>query len=94
MGIPVIGTDVGGPVEILRPGYDGVALPPDDIEAWAAAAAELSLRGRLLGSRAYALERFNPERHAEAIMSVYDRVRANGAAGMKANSALDRVRFP
>jgi glycosyltransferase involved in cell wall biosynthesis len=94
MGVPVIGTNAGGPEEIIRPGRDGVALEPEDIEAWAQAAADLARRGRRLESRAHALERFSPDRHAAAIISVYDRVRGNGRAGPAADSALDRVGFP
>jgi len=51
-GVPVIATDTGGPAEILRPGWDGVALPPDDIEAWAHANAALTRRGRCSASPA------------------------------------------
>ncbi len=28
MGVPVVATDVGGPAEIVRPGVDGLLLPP------------------------------------------------------------------
>jgi glycosyltransferase involved in cell wall biosynthesis len=94
MGVPVIATDAGGPGEILRPGYDGIALPPDDIDAWARAAATLARRGRELESRTYALERFSPSRHAAAIVSVYDRIRANGRISAENESVLDRVGFP
>jgi L-malate glycosyltransferase len=34
MGVPVVATDVGGPAEIVRPGIDGLLLPPRDPGAW------------------------------------------------------------
>jgi L-malate glycosyltransferase len=74
MGVPVIGTDAGGPAELLRAGHDGVTLPPDDTDAWANAAASLARRGRRSESREYAIERFSSTRHSAAIVSVYERV--------------------
>lgn len=41
MEIPVVASDVGGLVEIVRPGEDGLLLPPKQPEAWAAAIEEL-----------------------------------------------------
>jgi glycosyltransferase involved in cell wall biosynthesis len=81
MGVPVIATDVGGPSEILRDGRDGVVLPPDELEAWVRAASSLARRGRRQESREYATERFSSQRHAAAVISVYEQVLArNGAA--------------
>lgn len=80
MGVPVVATSAGGPEEILRADHDGVALDPDDTDAWAAAASMLATIDRRNDSRAYAIERFNPDRHAAAIISIYERVltRAGG----------------
>jgi glycosyltransferase involved in cell wall biosynthesis len=35
IGVPVAATEVGGPAEIVRPGVDGLLLPPKDPERWA-----------------------------------------------------------
>lgn len=35
MGVPVVATEVGGPAEIVRPGVDGLLLPPKSPELWA-----------------------------------------------------------
>lgn len=41
METPVVASDVGGLVEIVRPGEDGLLLPPRQPERWAAAIEEL-----------------------------------------------------
>ena len=35
MGVPVVATEVGGPAEIVRPGVDGLLLPPKSPDLWA-----------------------------------------------------------
>jgi len=35
MGVPVVATNVGGPAEAIRPGIDGLLLPPRRAELWA-----------------------------------------------------------
>jgi glycosyltransferase involved in cell wall biosynthesis len=75
-GTPVVATDVGGPVEIIRSGYDGLLLPPRAIEVWArhleslladsASRDRFAMRGRL-----HIQESFTSHRHAEQIVDVY-----------------------
>ena len=74
MGVPVIATDAGGPAEIIRDGVDGLVLPPDATERWAEAASSLARRARSSESRDYAVERFNPQRHADAVISTYRQI--------------------
>lgn len=74
MRVPVAATDVGGPREVIRPGVDGVVLPPDDTTEWAASIRLLLRRGPNPESRAYAIERFSPERHASEVLRVYERI--------------------
>src|ERR1700730_12903521 len=52
LGVPVIATNVGGPVEILEDGREGDLLPPLQAPAWAKAIRELAEspeRGREMG---------------------------------------------
>src|SRR5262249_11013889 len=41
-GVPVLGADLGGIAELVRSGFDGLLVPPDDADAWAAAIARLA----------------------------------------------------
>jgi L-malate glycosyltransferase len=71
MNVPVLATDVGGPPEVIRPGVDGETMPPDHLDAWADAVDRWVKGGRPESSRAYAVERFSPERHVAAVVAVY-----------------------
>jgi glycosyltransferase involved in cell wall biosynthesis len=71
MCLPVVATNAGGPAEVIRSGVDGYVLPPDDLDAWANAIRVIMRRGKRYESRPYALERFDPERHAAAVLSLY-----------------------
>lgn len=78
MEVPVLATNVGGPVEIVRDGLDGRLLPPREPQAWAAALAELAGEPQQRAQmgregRARVLEEFSLERHVEAVMRVYKR---------------------
>jgi glycosyltransferase involved in cell wall biosynthesis len=81
MGVPVVATNNGGPAEVIRPGIDGVLLPPDDIASWANAVVVMARRGRRLESREYALRRFSPARHAAEVTSVYERLMSRRRRG-------------
>ena len=64
LGLPTIGTDVGGVSEVITHEHDGLLVPPDDPEALAAAIARLiedaELRDRLArNARHTAVERFD-----------------------------------
>jgi glycosyltransferase involved in cell wall biosynthesis len=79
LGVPVLATNVGGPGEILADGREGRLLPPEDPAAWAAAAREILGRPELARRMGEAgLERaqaFTAERHAEAMLALYERAR-------------------
>jgi glycosyltransferase involved in cell wall biosynthesis len=81
MGVPVVATNNGGPAEVIRPGMDGVLLPPDDVAAWAHAVLVMARRGRRLESREYALRRFSPARHAAEVTAVYERLMSRRSRG-------------
>lgn len=77
MNVPVVATDRGGPAEVVRPGIDGVVLPPDDVQAWAEAVVRMTQRnndgGRRNDSRTYVRRRFSPDQHVATVLSVYAR---------------------
>ncbi|HEX8689131.1 MAG TPA: glycosyltransferase, partial [Solirubrobacterales bacterium] len=90
MAVPVAATDVGGPAEIVRPGVDGLLLPPRQPELWAQRLGpliesselrrEYGLRGR---ERAAA---FGLDAHAAAVLDLYRELlgdrRDTGLAGL------------
>lgn len=77
MQVPVVATNVGGPVEILRPGMDGLLLPPRAPEIWAAAIEELirhpAVRAEMgLRARARVAARFDVKQHVRHVLSAYE----------------------
>jgi glycosyltransferase involved in cell wall biosynthesis len=71
MEVPVVATTGGGPREIVRLGIDGELAAPDDMAAWVAAVERQIARDGGGGSRDYAIERFNPDRHGDSVLGVY-----------------------
>lgn len=78
--VPVIATEVGGPREIVREGVDGLLVPPRDPARWASAIRRLredpGLRSRMgRAGRERVDELFTSERHAAAMLDLYERAR-------------------
>jgi glycosyltransferase involved in cell wall biosynthesis len=78
VGTPVVTTNVGGQIDIVRDQVDGSLVPPDDADALAARLAELihdpeKLRGMQRSVVRRARE-FSPLRSAEAFANVYAQV--------------------
>ncbi len=79
LGRPVVATAAGGPLEIIRPGVNGLLVPPDDAPALAAAILALladrerALRLGARGARDVA-ERFSVSAHAARMEEIYRRV--------------------
>jgi glycosyltransferase involved in cell wall biosynthesis len=76
-GVPVITTDVFGPGEIVKHNYDGVTVPPDDVEALAGAVETLLTNNELrtrIGQNALksAQERYDIRHHAKRLIVIYD----------------------
>ena len=84
LGVPVLATNVGGPAEILEDGREGYLLSPDEPAAWAAAARAIieqpELARRMGEAGRERAQAFTDERHAEAILAVYERARGHGRA--------------
>jgi glycosyltransferase involved in cell wall biosynthesis len=79
LGTPVIAADSGGNPEAIEDGRTGFLVAPDDVAGFAARAAELlqdEARWRAISAAAQAdaRSRFGLERHAQAIMAIYDRM--------------------
>jgi len=76
-GVPVVTTDVFGPREIIRNNYDGVAVPPDNVEALVNAVETLlkdsELRNRIAKNALQSVkERYDIRQHAKRLVSIYD----------------------
>ncbi len=75
MGVPVAATDAGGPAEIVRPGTDGLLLPPRRPAAWAEALGPLvdsaPERARLGAAARERATDFSAPLHAERVLDTY-----------------------
>jgi glycosyltransferase involved in cell wall biosynthesis len=91
VGTPIVATRSGGNIEALQEGRLGVLVAPDDPEALAAGILEL-LRDRdrygalAAAARTHALGHFGEDRHADAVMALYDELVPRGAAGNRERS--------
>lgn len=75
LGVPVLASEVGGPAEIVRPGVDGLLLPPRRPEAWSRALKRLIPDNDLLrqmgqNARLRAGD-FSVDRHITQILDLY-----------------------
>ena len=75
-GIPVVTTDVFGPREIIKHNHDGIAVPPDDVEALAEAIEMLlkdsELRIRISRNAIKSVhERYDIKQHAKDLVAIY-----------------------
>ncbi|MDT8434839.1 MAG: glycosyltransferase family 4 protein [Anaerosomatales bacterium] len=86
LGKPVVGTNVGGLVDVVADGETGILVPPADPEALAAAVARLlhdpalSIRMGEAGA-ARAEERFTVERMVRDHLALFEELAASGAHG-------------
>ena len=85
LGVPVLATNVGGPPEIVEDGCEGYLLAPREPLAWARAVrriAESPDRGQEMGraGRSRVQQAFTAERHAAAMVAVYEQAIARATA--------------
>ena len=85
VGTPVVAAASGGNLEAIRHGETGVLGLPDDAAGFAAHLERLChepewARTIVATARAEALDRFGIDRHAEAMMGIYDRLLQRAAA--------------
>lgn len=79
VGLPVVGSDVGGVAEIVEEGRTGLVVPPGDPQALANAVVAVlgrDDRGRAWGEtgRQTVRERFSPDRKCRETLRVYERL--------------------
>jgi glycosyltransferase involved in cell wall biosynthesis len=84
-GRPVLVSAVGGMLDVVTHGYDGLLLPPRDDQAWLEALCcvlqDVQTRERLgTAARQTALERFTPQRELEALLAVYQQALSRSAS--------------
>ena len=84
-GLPVVGTELGGIPELIKPGVDGGRVPADDPSALAEALRPLLDDPELAftmgkAGRAKAERDHGPVQHLEALLRVYDQARGMGVA--------------
>ena len=77
VGTPVVAASAAGHIEIIEHERTGLLVPPNDAEAFAAAAnrilTDTTLAAKLAeNGRACALERYSVARHVQRITSIYD----------------------
>jgi glycosyltransferase involved in cell wall biosynthesis len=75
-GVPVVTTDVFGPKEIIQNNYDGIAVPPDNVESLAAAIGRLldddELRERISENGLKSVkERYDIRQHSRRLIEIY-----------------------
>jgi L-malate glycosyltransferase len=82
LGVPVAAAAVGGPLDIVRPGVDGLLLPPRDPAAWTRELAPLlddRKRLQALGARGRERARdFSLERQTAAVLDLYQELLGGG----------------
>jgi glycosyltransferase involved in cell wall biosynthesis len=85
-GVPVVSTRIAGIPEIVRHGETGLLVPPEDPKALSDAIATLIRDRRLATSltaaaRSLIRERFDPQRNAALLQSVFESARSRAAVG-------------
>jgi glycosyltransferase involved in cell wall biosynthesis len=78
-GLPVIATDVGGNAEAVQDGVTGTIVPPEDVNAMAAAMRAMLAdpeRARVMGEagKARVAERFTTEAMMRQLVTAYRRI--------------------
>jgi glycosyltransferase involved in cell wall biosynthesis len=85
LGLPVLGSNMGGIPELVEHGRNGLVLPPGDVEAWHGALVDLVQDGeRLSGWRSYALahaDRFDQDYLGRLTLDFLETVINAGSAG-------------
>lgn len=78
VGTPIIASTEGGPAEIITDGVDGILVPPGDPVSLSRAllrlAADPDLRAALGAAARVTAARYAPERTADGLLKVYERV--------------------
>lgn len=78
-GLPVLASRLGGLVDVVQDGKTGLLLPAGDIPVWTKATTHLAENNdyaQQMGrsGREYALKQFNPHKHTQTLLELYERV--------------------
>jgi glycosyltransferase involved in cell wall biosynthesis len=78
-GTPIVGFDVGGIPDLVRPGLTGLLVPPEDVQALRAAIVELlrhpARRAEMAANcRRIAVEEYSVEVQGRRYLDLYERV--------------------
>ena len=90
---PVVATDVGGTTELIRPGVDGIVVPPDDVEALtrsiAAALTNHTRRAEMADSARMRVETtLSFDTRMETVEAIYVELVAAGRAAASTSAAV------
>jgi glycosyltransferase involved in cell wall biosynthesis len=95
LGRPVIGTDAGGPREIVTDGVDGLLVPPGDAATLAAALERLiddPEQARAMGQKARARSgEFGVERMVGGVLGLYEELLSPPRRRASAGGAVDQA---
>ena len=95
-GLPVVAARAGGPAEIIVDGKTGLLYRPGDVDALSSLlsrlADDIELRSRLGDQACIAVAKYSPERVADQILDVYERV-LQESTGARDCSPSKRWRF-
>jgi glycosyltransferase involved in cell wall biosynthesis len=88
LGVPVVGTDIGGIPELILEGSTGYVVPVEDPSALAAAVSRVVTdpeRARAMGrsGREFVEGAFSPEAHLGALLAIYDEAAERSAAARR-----------
>ena len=93
LGTPVVAAAAGGHVEIVEHGRTGLLVPPNDVDAFAAAAHRILVEPKLAdrladAGRARALKRYSVDRHVRDVASIYDHLSLRGGVKGRTDSRV------
>jgi glycosyltransferase involved in cell wall biosynthesis len=95
LGLPVVASAAGGPLEIITDGHDGILVPPGDVAALAAVlrrlAADPDLREHLGTNARRTARRYGADVVAPPLLELYERVARTGRSDPRGVQRVERA---